>query len=109
MKKPHSLTVRRYAERLIELNKYLSSFPGDNLYDKIGVTKLSEKILISMPDIWYKQAYAQGFDCEYISFKKAVYVKQMYITESIYEGVVEPSSTKIPGQMPTVLITSGIR
>ena len=30
IKKPRGLQLRRYAARLIDLNKYLTSFPGDN-------------------------------------------------------------------------------
>ena len=33
----------------------------------------------------------------------------MEIAESIYEGVVEPSYKNLPGNMPAVLATSGIR
>ena len=45
-----------------------------------------------MPNSWYNQAYAQGFDCEYISFKKNVNTfERMVISKSIYEGVVELS------------------
>ena len=40
---------------------------------------------------WHKQAYVQGFDCESITFKKAGSMfEHMGISESIYEGVVEP-------------------
>ena len=42
-----------------------------------------------MSNIWYKQAYVQGFYCKYISFKKDVkMLKRMEIVEPIYEGVV---------------------
>ena len=38
-----------------------------------------------------KQAYVQGFHCETITFKKYVSMfEQMEITETVYEGVVEP-------------------
>ena len=48
-----------------------------------------------MPNSWSKQAYIQGFDCDYITFKKCVkMVDRMYIAESIYKGVVEPSYKK---------------
>ena len=48
-----------------------------------------------MPNIWYKQAYVQGFYCEYISFKKYVNMfEQMDIAESIYKSIVEPSYKK---------------
>ena len=57
MEKPRSLTVRRYAARLIDLNEYLASFPGATLNDKIDVTKLNKILLNSMPNSWSKQAY----------------------------------------------------
>ena len=67
MKKMRSLTVRRYAARLIDLKEYLASFPGENLTDKTGITELNEILLNIMPNIWSKQAYVQGFDCEFIT------------------------------------------
>ena len=39
MKKPRGLTVRRYTASLIDLNKYLASFPRAALADKIVVTE----------------------------------------------------------------------
>ena len=78
-------------ERLINLNEYLDSYLGETLADKIDLTGLNEILLNSMPTGWYKQAYIQGFDCESISLKKAVNIfEHTEITESIYEGVVEP-------------------
>ena len=107
MKKPRALTVRSYAAHLIYLNEYLAPFPGENLNDKIGVTKLNEILLNSMPNSWSIQVFEQGFDCEYITFKKSVNMfERMEIAESIYEGVVEPSFKNLPGQTPTLLITS---
>ena len=50
--KPCSLKVRRHATRLIDLNEYLSSFPGATFDDKIYVTKTNEILLNSMPNIW---------------------------------------------------------
>ena len=48
-----------------------------------------------MPNGWYKQAYVQGFDCGFISFKKYVNMfERMEIAEYIYEGIVEPSYKK---------------
>ena len=45
-----------------------------------------------MPNSWSKQAYVQGFDCEYITFKKSVNMfERMEIAKSIYKVVVEPS------------------
>ena len=48
-----------------------------------------------MPNSWYRQAYVQVFDCGSITFNKAVNMfYRMLISESIYEGVVEPSYKK---------------
>ena len=38
--------------------------------DKMGATELNENVLNSIPNIWSKQSYVQGFDCETISLKK---------------------------------------
>ena len=44
-----------------------------------------------MPNSCSKQTYAQGFDCESITFKKYVNMfERMESAESIYEGVEEP-------------------
>ena len=69
--------------------------------DKMGITELNEILLNSMPNRWSKQAYVQGFDCETISFKKAVNMfERMEIAKGIYEGVVTPSYKKILGHNP---------
>ena len=81
----HSLKVRRYAERLIDLNESLSSFPGATLADKIDVYELNYILLNSMHNIWSRQAYVQAFDFKCILFKKAVNMFELIkISESIY-------------------------
>ena len=95
MKKTHNLTVRRCVARLIDINEYLASFPGVTLTDKIGVTELNRILLNSIPNIWSRHTYVQGFYCESITFKIAVNMfERMEIAESIYEGVLEPSYKK---------------
>ena len=67
------------------MDGYLDSLPEVTLYDKIGLNELKEILLIIMPNSCSEQAYVQGFDCEYISFKEAVNMfEQMEIAESIY-------------------------
>ena len=67
MKKLCSITVRRYAVHLIDINEYLEYFPGGSLTDKIGAPKLNEIRPNIMHNIWSKQVYVQGFDCDYIT------------------------------------------
>ena len=72
MRKPHGLKVRRYAASLIDLSEYLASLPGATLSDKFSVTELNKFLLNSTPNIWSKQEYVHGFDCESISFKESI-------------------------------------
>ena len=43
MKKSCGIQVRRYTVRLVDLNEYLDSFPGDNFSDKFGSTELEAR------------------------------------------------------------------
>ena len=74
MKNPRLLKVRRYTVHEIDLNEYLSSFPGATMADKMGVTELNETLLNSIPNICSKKVYVQGFYCETIPLKKYVNV-----------------------------------
>ena len=77
--------------------------------DKMGVTELNEILLKIMPNIWSKQAYVQGFDCETISLKKDVNMfDRIEISETIYECVLTPYYYKLVGQNPSVLNSVGI-
>ena len=72
MRKPHGLKVRCYTGHLIDLNKYLASFPGLKLTDKIGLSELNESLLNSMPNSWINQAYVQGFYCASITLRNSL-------------------------------------
>ena len=69
MKNPCGLKLRRYTDRMIDLNKYLYVFPGAKASDKTCEMKLNEILLNIMPNIWNTWAYMQGFDCETITKK----------------------------------------
>ena len=92
MSKPRGLKVGWNAARLIDINEYLAYFPGAALSEKIVVTELNEILINSMPNSWIKQAYVQFFYWKSIDFKESVKMFEcMDISESIYEGVEEPS------------------
>ena len=56
---------------------------------KRGVPELKDILLNNMPNIWYNQAYVQGFYCGYILFKNAVNMFELIeIAEYIYKDVV---------------------
>ena len=108
IKKLRALTVRRYAARLIDLNEYLESFPGKILNDKISVTKLKEILLNSMPKIWSRQAYVQGFDCESITLKSILICLSVWKLPSIFTKVYYNLLIKnLPRQTPTVMVKGG--
>ena len=102
------LKVRQYQACLINLNKYLYLFTGSKLTGKIGMTEINEILLNIMTNSWTKQAYVQGFDGGYITFKKSVKMfGRTNIAEYIDDGVVENSHKKLLGQMPTIMVTAG--
>ena len=67
MRNPRGLRVIQYAARLIDLNKYLDSFPAEKIQGKIGGTELNKKFPTSMPNSRRKQVYVQGFECKSIT------------------------------------------
>ena len=80
--------VRFYADCIVKLKEYLSAFTEAKESDKIDETELNEMFLNSIPNGWSKQAYVQGFYCEYITLKYLNIFECMEIAESIYEGFV---------------------
>ena len=87
VRKPRVLKLRCYAARLIYLDDYLDSFTGGNLTEKIGLTELNEVLLNSMTNIWSKQVYVQGFECEYITFKSMLTCFNTWIFLNLFNKV----------------------
>ena len=95
MRNPRGIKLIHCTTHLIDLNKYLAVLPGENISDKTCVTEINENLLNSMPYIWNKQEYLQGFDCDHITLKSAINMfERMKTSEYIYEGVVKPSYKK---------------
>ena len=67
IRNPLKLKLRLYAARIIDINKYLSEFPGSKESDRIGERELNEILFNSMPNICSRKAYVQGFDFESIT------------------------------------------
>ena len=87
MSKPRGLKVRGCADSLINLNKYLYVFPGENISEKRCVIEIHGILLNSMPNIWSKQAYVQGFDSESITLKEAVKFFECMKNQNIFMKV----------------------
>ena len=70
MSKLYCLKLRCYADRMIDINDYLSIFFGSKTSDKNCEMELDQFLLDIMPNGWSRQADVQGFDCETITLKK---------------------------------------
>ena len=74
IRNPRGLKLIRYAACLVDLNEYLAVFPGVTITEIFCVTELDKNLLTSIPNSCSNQAYVQGFDCEYISFKSVYHI-----------------------------------
>ena len=92
---------------MIDLNEYLSSFPGEKAGGKTYETELNEILLNSMSNSWSRQVYALWFDHETITKKTVNMFEHMEIEEHIYEGFVESSYKILLWQIPTVMASEG--
>ena len=54
---------------MIDLDQYLSVLSGEKASDCFCETELDEILLDSTTNIWIRQAYVKGFDCETITKK----------------------------------------
>ena len=68
MREPRGLKAMFYDSFVIDINEYFAVFHKAKVSDKICEMELNEKLLNSMPNIWIRQAYVQGFVCESIIF-----------------------------------------
>ena len=94
-RKPRGLKVRRYTDCMIDLNEYLAVLPGARSGDKMCEMELNGVLLNSTLNRGTRQAYEQGFGCEYVTSKKSVNIfERTEIEDYIYEVVVEPSHKK---------------
>ena len=67
MRKPRNLKVRRYADRLIDLNKDLNLLPRAHASEFLCVMQLNEILLNSIAIICINQARVNVFYCEPIN------------------------------------------
>ena len=72
---------------MIEFNECLAFFFGAKLTEKIGITKLNDILLNSIPDSWSNKVYVHIFYFEYTDFKRDVNMFEcMEISEYFYKG-----------------------
>ena len=69
MKNQCELKLGCYSDCLIDINGYLDALPGAKASDKIFETELNEILFNGMSNIWSRQVYVRGFNCESIPLK----------------------------------------
>ena len=77
------LKVRRYADCMIDPDKYFSALPGEKASDNTGDTEIHGIILNSIPNGCIEQVYVQDFDCEIINLKTVNCFEWMEIEKKI--------------------------
>ena len=63
MMNPRNLKVRSYPTFTIDLNEDLAVLPEEKASEKFVDIELDEILLNSIPNIWIRQSYVQGYDC----------------------------------------------
>ena len=56
MRKPQSMTFKRFAERLTEMNNFLMLFPGSEASKKMEMEELNEILLDAVTKAFTKQS-----------------------------------------------------
>ena len=64
------MSTRRLSACLMDLEKYLLSFPGSNDSNKTDEGDINEILLNAVHNGWAKQAYLQGWDFEERSYRE---------------------------------------
>ena len=82
MRNTYTLEISLYDLWLVNLNDYLTAFLVLDATNSMGNGELKKNLFHSMPNIWAKQVFLQGFDFEAIPFKKETNMfKHMAIME----------------------------
>ena len=61
------LKVRCYTARMFNINKYVSVLPQGKIIEKVCRIEFNEVMLNSIPNLWSKKDYVQGFNWETMS------------------------------------------
>ena len=62
MRKPQNWTIRSYANRITELNEYLTSFPPFGGNQSLPDEEILDLMEFGIPRAWQNQFTIQGFD-----------------------------------------------
>ena len=62
LRKPFSMTIREFINRLVEINEYLTYFPPFNQENKLPVEELMDIAEFAVPSQWQKAMVLHGFD-----------------------------------------------
>ena len=86
IRKPLYMPFENFFTRLIEVNNFLSLFPGLDASNMMPTENLKKILLHVVPNECLNQYYLQGWDFETKTFEETCdMLEQMEITEHLYE------------------------
>ena len=96
IRKPRRTTLKRFATRLTEMNKFLPLFPGSDASKKMEMEELDEILLRAAPNGWAKQSYLQGWDFELKTYRETCAMfERMEVADQVYErGTLSKTPTR---------------
>ena len=62
LRKPNDMTTREFISHMVEINKYLKSFPDFQAKQELHNNKIMDIAEFGMPNSWQKQMVLQGFN-----------------------------------------------
>ena len=84
--KPQSMTFKRFAARLVEMNNFLPLFIGSDDLKKMKIKELNEILLHTVTNAWEKQSCLQGWDFELKTYRETCAMfERMEVSEQVYE------------------------
>ena len=86
MRKPQGLPLKIFSVQLMELNNYLTLFPGSSSSKKMDPEELNEILLQAVLKLWARRAYLQVWDLNGKTYNDTRDMFElMEITEEIYK------------------------
>ena len=95
MRKPQSMTFKRFGESFMEINKFLLLFLVLDASNKMEMEYLNKILLYVVPNGWANKSYLQGWYFELKTYRETCAMFDcMEVAKQFYKGVT-------PSKVPT--------
>ena len=89
LRKPRSMKIREFVERITEMNEHLMHFPPANKTNKLPPDEILEIVEFAAPNNWQRELHVQGLDflSEHHTLHDLVeFFERLETAEEIYDG-----------------------